>query len=417
MSGQHAAFSPSSAHRVVTCPASFLLSKDAPRVPNWHAVEGSIGHAIHEHMLLNNTPAKYFVGKRPQEFMEVAQLDPEEWALVPADWVADETFVAHVERSVDWCLSYDGERHIEQRVDISRYTPIPGQFGSCDFACVMRNGKLVIIDLKMGTGVKVYAERNHQLALYALGFMEKFDWLYAFNDVDVCVSQPRLDHFDRWETTADELRAFGEEMKGRFTIALQPDAPFGPDEKACKFCPVKATCPALAQRAQELALGMFDVLGDEMAAPALRDDWPISAPDARALTAEQISAVLKNRELIEGFLEAVQAQATHMLLHGQPVPDYKLVEGRSARVIKDRDGYAAYLKQHGVEPYKPAEVITLGDAEKALKTKEKKAGLAAFTDKPKGKPTLAPASDKREAYTVTSDQMFDDLAQSNPVQE
>ena len=409
MSGQHAAFSPSSAHRVVTCPASFRASLDAPRTVSWFAVEGTIGHAIHEHMLLNNTPSKYFIGLRPEKFMEPSEMDPEEWALVPAEWVPDAEFVAAVERSVDWCRDYNGEHHIEQRVDISLYTPIEKQFGSCDFACIMRDGTLAIIDLKMGTGVKVYAERNHQLALYALGFIEKWDALYAFSKVHVCVSQPRLDHFDRWETTADELRAFGLEMKERFTLALEPDAPYNPDEKACKFCPAKGTCPALAQRAQELAQGMFDALGDEVKTPSLSDAWAISGPDPRALKPEQMAAILQHSSLITDFLDAVQAQATHLLLHGQDVPGYKLVEGRSSRVVKDGDGFASYLKEHGVEPYKPAELITLTAAEKALGSK-KKAGLAAYTEKPRGKPTLAPLEDKREAYTVTSDQMFDDLA-------
>lgn len=417
MSGQHAAFSPSSAHRVVVCPASFLQAQNEPREPSWFAVEGTIGHFIHEVCLSFPVRPVDFVGKRPAEFIPSADLDPEEWALVPADWVVDDTFANHVLRSVEWCEQYHGERHVETRVNISHYTPIPDQFGSCDFACMMEDGTLVIVDLKMGQGVKVYADRNHQLALYALGFLEKFDWLYAFHKVKICVSQPRLDHFDAWDTTADELRAFGYEMKERFTLALDPDAPFNPDEKACKFCPVKGKCPALAQRAQELAHGMFDVLGDEVATPSLKHDWPLSHPSAALMTPEQTAAVLKNRALIQDFLDAVEAHATHLLLHGQEVPDFKLVEGRSSRVVRDSDGFAQYLKDNGVEPFKAPALITLTDAEKALKTKEKKAGLAAFTDKPRGKPTLAPVGDKREAYTVTSDQMFDDLATQNPVTE
>ena len=80
-----------------------------------------------------------------------------------------------------------------------------------------------------------------------------------------------------WRTSVSELREMGAQIKERFTLALQPDAPYNPDEKACQFCKAKATCPALAQRAQEVALGMFDDLDAEITSPAMRD-WPISTP-------------------------------------------------------------------------------------------------------------------------------------------
>jgi hypothetical protein len=408
MSGQHAAFSPSSAHRVVTCPASFLLSKDAPRTTNWFAVEGSIGHYMHEKVLKqDHVLASDFIGRPPRLFMQPDDLDPDEWAVIPADWVVDEAFAAHVQRSIDWCQQYTGEYFVETRVNISEYTPLTDQFGSCDFACIMQDGTLIIVDLKMGQGVKVYAERNHQLALYALGFMEHLGWLYHIRDVHICVSQPRLDHFDKWVTTAGKLRAFGYEMKGRFDLALKPDAPFCPDEKACKFCPVKGQCPALAQRTQELAHGMFDVLDAEIVKPAMKADWPFATPDAKLMTPEQTSSVLKHRDLIAGFLDSVADHATHLLLHGQEVPDFKLVEGRSSRVIRDVSGYETYLRDNEIEPFKPLELITLTAAESALKTKPKKAGLAAFTEKPRGRPTLAAVTDKRELWTGTAGDMFD----------
>ena len=79
-----------------------------------------------------------------------------------------------------------------------------------------------------------------------------------------------------------------------------------------------------------------------------------------------------------------EKRAVHMLMHGQQVPGYKLVEGRSVRVVKDVAGYETYLRENGVEPYRPRELIGLTDAEKGLKTKAKKAGLAAFVEKPRG---------------------------------
>jgi hypothetical protein len=386
-----------------------LLSEGKPDTVNWYAVEGTIGHAIHEYGLLNpQWGISRFEGMCPQEFMQPTEMHPDEWAVVPEDWRVDRAFLDAIQRSIDYCLEYDGEHYVEQRVNISKYTPLPDQFGTCDHACITRDGTLIITDLKMGTGVKVIAEQNKQLALYALGFLEEHDWLHAFDRVVICVSQPRLDHFDPWETTADELRVLGAKMRERFTLALQPDAPFGPSDKACQFCKVKATCPALYRRALETAQGWFDDLTQPVEARTT-GDWPIGAPDARMMTVEHMRIVLDNAKMLRGFIDEVEAHALHLALHGTTVPGYKVVEGRSVRIISNVAGYETLLRENKVGPFKPAELIGVTEAEKALKGAAKKE-LSAFLTKPRGKPTLARESDKREPYTLTAESMFGDVS-------
>lgn len=411
MSGSHARFSPSSAERVYSCPASLLLCEGLPDTVNWYAVEGTIGHAIHEYGLLHpEWGISRFEGMRPHEFMQPTEMHPEEWAVVPEDWRVDRAFLDAIQRSIEFCLEYDGEHYVEQRVDISKYTPVDGQFGTCDAACITRDGLLIITDLKMGEGVKVIAEQNKQLALYALGFIEEHDWLHSFDRVIIRVSQPRLNHFDVWETTADELRVLGAKMRARFELALQPNAPFGPADKACQFCKVKATCPALYQRSLEAAKGWFDDLTQPVEQPSLEGSWPISTPDARMMKPEHMALLLDNAKMLEDFIKSVREHAVHKLMHGESVPHYKLVEGRSNRVVSDVAGYETLLRNNGVEPYHPPELIGVGDAEKALKGPAKKE-LSAFLTKPRGKPTLAHESDKREPYTLTASEMFEDAAQ------
>jgi hypothetical protein len=422
MAGTHASFSPSSSHRIITCPASYLACAGLLDTASWPAVEGTIAHYIHEQCLnSSHMEAEAFVGMRPIQFMDPTEMSEQEWSLVPDTrgvpdsdgkdpsyyWTDEDAEM--LQRSIDWCRSIKGTHYVEVRVNISRYTPIPDQFGTADHFVIQDDGTLVITDLKWGKGVKVYAHKNYQAILYALGVIEEHDWLYAFDKVIVRIAQPRLDHFDVWETTADELRAIGRYILERFTLANSPGAPYNPDEKACKFCKRKPTCKALELRAQELAKGMFEDLTAEMTDPSADESsWPISAPEVAVMSAREISAVLLNRKLIEDFLEAVSHRAVHMLMHSQEVPEHKLVEGRSNRVIKDKAGYKEYLEVNGVDPFQEPELIGLTEAEKKLK--KKKAGLAAFTDKPKGKPTLAHVSDKREAFMATADDMFDDVA-------
>ena len=422
MSGAHASFAPSSAHRVATCPASLLQTKDLPDNVSFEAVEGTVAHYIHEQCLLHKIPASNFTGMSPHQFMDREELTNDEWSLLPwsrlgadNDFLVTDEMAAYVQESVDFCAGHGGEQFIEQRVNISRYTPIDDQFGTCDFAAITEDDVLHIIDLKYGKGVKVFAERNLQLVMYALGFIEEHDLFYSFDRVCITISQPRLDHRDTWETTADELRSIGRGLLERFTLALKPDAPFGPEEHACKFCKLKPVCPALAERAKQLALTMFDEIKEDIALPAPERDWPLSAHDVKPMTPTQLAVILDNAKLIQGFLTAAEAHAVHLLMHDTDVPGYKLVEGRSNRAWGgDDEEIVSFLETAGVEDTrKPAPVISVADAEKALKklkafkNEEISARFAALVTKPKGKPTLAPVSDKREAYSLKAGDMFD----------
>lgn len=416
MSGKHAKFAPSSAERVVTCPGSFLFTQGMPNPPSVFAVHGTVAHYIHEQCLLYGTKAERWVGMHPIQFMPEHELDADEWALIPysrglapeTDFIWTQELADYTQESIDYCMSLGGDTFVEQRLSISNWTPIPDQFGTSDFIAISRHSVMWVADLKFGEGVKVYAERNLQAVLYALGALDEHDFLYDIQKVVVVISQPRLDHRDVWETTPAELREIGAYIKERFTLALKPDAPFQPSEKGCKFCPGKASCPALAQRAIEMAQGMFDDLDVEITAPNADKDWPLSTSDAKQLTAEQTAKVLDHKAMLIDFLEAVSDHAMHLLMHNQPVPGYKLVEGRSSRVITDVSGYEMHLRNNGVEPFKAPQLITLTDAEKNLRGESKKL-LSQFTTKPPGKPTIAHESDKRPAMQVTSASMFDTL--------
>ena len=66
------------------------------------------------------------------------------------------------------------------RLDYSGY--VPGGFGTGDLV-IVADGVLEIIDFKGGRGVRVDADRNSQLMLYALGALTEFDALYDIQSV------------------------------------------------------------------------------------------------------------------------------------------------------------------------------------------------------------------------------------------
>ena len=69
----------------------------------------------------------------------------------------------------------DPKVFVEQKVDCSRF--VPDCSGTCD-ALIISDGILHIVDLKYGRGVKVDAEGNDQLRIYALGTLEMLGFLY-----------------------------------------------------------------------------------------------------------------------------------------------------------------------------------------------------------------------------------------------
>lgn len=413
MSGQHATFAPSSAHRIATCPASLLRTKDLPDRPSFEAVEGTVAHALHELALKHGIDPATYVGRRADYILLPNELTPDEWALLEG-WTVPAEMPGYVTESVDWCRECPGEHFVEQRLRIDPWTPIPDQYGTSDHVAVDFVGRsLWVTDLKYGKGVQVFAERNLQAVCYALGALDEFEVFGGIDRVYIRISQPRLDHRDTWETTPAELREIGTWLRDRFTLALKPDAPFNPEKHACQFCKLKPTCPALYQRTLELAHGMFDDLDAEIVTPNADGDWPISTPDPRGLTSEQIASLVDHADLVTDFIQAAKDHAMHLLLHSVDVPRWKVVEGRSHRQWRDVPEARKFCEARAIDFYKPPSPISPAEAESQMPASERKK-LAPLVHKPKGKPTLAPVSDKRPAFTpATSDGMFDDLTGSD----
>ena len=109
---------------------------------------------------------------------------------------------------------------------------------------------------------------------------------------------------------------------------------------------------------------------------------------------------------VKTWLAGVEDYALQQALSGVTLPGWKLVEGRSIRKITDTDGALEALDKAGYrksEFFKPRELKTITDLEKMLGKKNFTAVLGDYVEKPKGKPTLAPESDKRPAIDTIAD--------------
>ncbi len=412
--GGHSAFGPSSSHMWLKCSGSLIPNLLAKDDGNAEAAYGTVAHEVSEVWLRT--------GKRPKHLLGTTMfVEHGEWGSLIA---IDEEMMHYVQMSVNQCILRPGHHIVEERVNFSRLTPIPNQGGTLDFAALSGDHALVI-DHKYGKGVRVDAKNNSQAMLYALGLLYQWDWEYDFKKFTLRIHQPRLDHFDEWECTRDELMEFAGFVKARAAAAWKLNAPRTPDPKACQFCKVRTTCAANIQMqmklmADQTAVAFEETSHDDLVAfkASLTDDFDRFSPkavDPVTLGTEELVALKPYRKMVEGWWKSMDHELLRRAIDNERIPGYKLVEGRSHRQYVDVKKAGQTLTSAGLKTKDVfvESIISPSEAEKALikagyKRKDLPSLLEGLIFKPKGKPTLAPLSDKRPELTDVSDVSWDD---------
>lgn len=375
---KHAVLSASSSHRWLNCPPSVRLEEQFEKTTSVYAEEGTLAHEIGEIKL-----------RKELEQINQKELVDRLSKAVDSDLYSKD-MTDYVDVYVDTCLEKFNEAKattadaiaiIEQKLDFSKW--VPDGFGTGDFV-VIADGTMEICDLKYGKGVAVSAIDNPQMRLYALGAITEFEFLYDIQKVKMTIIQPRLDSISTDEITVEELLTWANEyVKPRAELAIKGEGEFCAGEH-CKFCRAKAVCKARADKNMELAKYEFS--------------------DPNTLNNLEIADIIGKVDELTSWATDVKEYALNKALDGEEFEGFKVVEGRSNRRYTNIEAIENILDKNNISGYlRDPELITLTNMEKLVGKKKLNELIGDFIEKPLGKPTLVPITDKRPIFNTAKE--------------
>lgn len=374
--GNHALLSASSSHRWLACPPSARLCESYEDKGSEYAQQGTDAHSLCQYKL---EQALGIQSEDPTENLTYYDAEMESCAESYAAYVMET-----VAKARETCP--DPVVLVEQRLDYSRW--VESGFGTGD-CVIVTDGTLSVIDFKYGKGLLVEAEKNPQMMCYALGALELFDALYDIDTVNMTIFQPRRENLSTYTVSRDELLRWADGVlapTAKLAYAGEGELKAG---EHCQFCKAKATCRKRAEYNLELAKYDFEM--------------PAHLEDA------EIEAVLAKADELAAWVADVKDYALQAALSGKQWNGWKLVEGRSSRKYVNDEAVAQAVMDAGYDPYEKKllgiTAMTAALGRKAFAEVIESKGLI---EKPQGKPTLVPMSDKRPALNTAKNDFDED---------
>lgn len=380
----HAILSASSAHKWLVCTPSARLEEQFPNKTSEYMQEGTLAHEIAEFKVKS-----YFLEKTPKT-TQTRRLNK---------FKKEEGFQDEMLEHTDTYLNFLKEEAlktnttpfiaVEQKVDFSSY--VPEGFGTAD--CIMISGDtLHIIDFKYGKGVKVEAEDNPQMKLYALGAVSAYGLFYPLKNIKMSIVQPRIDNISSYEIPIEPLLEWGEKVvKPQAQKAFAGLGEYVQGDH-CRFCKAKGACEFRAKENMKVVEEIQNSYNG-------------------TISNDELGEMLTKTDGIEQWIKDIKGYALELLLKGENVRGWKAVEGKSNRKLVDVDKAFAILEANGYDEailYEKTP-LTLTKLEKVVGKTKLSEAIGDYIEKPKGAPTLAKETDKREPYRVSAAEEFKNI--------
>lgn len=365
----HALLSPSSSERWINCPPSAKENVGGDTGSSY-AQQGTDAHALCEYKVKK---ALGYSVRDPTEDLTYFDEEMSECTDAYCEYVMEQVQAAKA------CCP-DPLVLVEQRLDFTRW--VAESFGTAD-CVIVADGVMTVIDFKYGLGVLVEADNNSQMRMYALGALHLFESIYDIQTVRMTIFQPRRDNVSTAEISAEELLSWANEVLIPAAILAAKGEGDYRAGKHCQFCRIKATCRKRAE--YNLQLAQYD----------------FAVPDT--LADDEISMILDRAETFIGWINDIKDYALEQAISGKQYPGFKVVEGRSNRRYTNDDAVAAVVTDAGYDPYE-RKLMGVTAMTKLLGKKKFDTLLGTLIEKPKGKPTMVPVSDKRPAWNSATEE-------------
>ncbi|MDE5877552.1 MAG: DUF2800 domain-containing protein [Muribaculaceae bacterium] len=234
----HALLSPSGAHIWLHCTPAVRAAEHLPNPPNAYTEEGTLAHAMAARALkLRYMPGHDIKGEEDEIRRYWSKYGSSTmWAYTGMYTGYIDGLVARARRAAGGCRVL-----VEQPLDLREWVPEAYGTGDC---VILSDGRLDIVDLKYGRGVKVEAPQNPQLMLYGLGALGIMPLHYDIETVSMHIVQPRRLNISTYTVSRRELLLWaGGTLKPRALLAWRGEG----DRQAgewCRFCMAKTDCKA-----------------------------------------------------------------------------------------------------------------------------------------------------------------------------
>jgi hypothetical protein len=423
----HAGAGPSGAERWLTCTASVAASRAflETLTPNQQAEfakaniaarQGTTAHAAAE------VEARFILGEVDED--EVDAILTELTIMPETEGEAyDDEMAEYITEYTDLVKQYHDAGHtvlIEHRV--SAVVPLmtvdddgdPEVYevnGSGDFISLPTEEEpvLTVADLKYGENIYVDVDSNPQVRIYGLGALSELadpetGQLPDIEHIEYVIIQPRMGGITTWTESVEDLLTWRDDvLSPALTEVLggqKAGAKFEPSELACKWCPARGTCAALAESRMAEAAEMFDVIVEAEFA-----DGPGAIPDTGALTDDRLGEIYAQITGLTKIAADLKAELQRRLHRGHQVPGFHLVSYTPPRSWKPE----AEEELTGIEDLWSAKLVTPTQALKILDEQEQaEVNLLELIDVPDKRPVVASVDDRRKPWEgKPPEEMFD----------
>lgn len=371
---EHALLSASSASKWLVCTPSARLEEQFENKTSEYMAEGTLAHEIAEFRVKSyflDPITKTTYTRRLNKFKKVEHFNNDMLE-------ATDIYLEYI-KNIAMQTSQKPFIAVEVKIDYSEW--VPEGFGTSD--CILiSNNTLHVVDYKHGKGVSVSSENNPQMQLYALGAYNKYKLFYQIENVVMHIVQPRIDNVSSFELALEDLLNWAETViKPQAQKAFAGIGDFVQGEH-CRFCRAKGACEFRAKENMKVVEEIQNTTG--------------------TLSTGQISEMLTKTEGVELWIKDLKTYALEELLKGVEIPGWKAVEGKSNRKIVDVDKAFDILEANGYDKTILYEKNPLGltALEKLVGKKKLADAIGDYIEKPKGSPSLAKESDKREKYST-----------------